>query len=111
MKKGISLPVNMLVILAVAVIVLLALVAFFMGGFETGAIEDRNKINMCCGPVSTFQYCNEGSWSSELTGLSCDAPEDSPVSNADVCVQVGGEWHDCSSVIPGGPGNCPACMN
>ncbi|GEM_PF-2188936 len=108
-KKGVTLPINMLVILAVAVIVLLAIVAFFMGGFETGAVDEQTVINRCCSPVATFGHCAETSWTEELTALDCDAPDDSPVSTAEVCVQVGGEWHDCSNVIPGGPQNCPAC--
>ncbi|MBU5557873.1 MAG: hypothetical protein KQA33_02240, partial [Candidatus Aenigmarchaeota archaeon] len=34
MPKGIELPVNILVVIAIAVIVLLAMVALFMGGFK-----------------------------------------------------------------------------
>ena len=37
MRKGIELPVNVLVIVAVAVIVLLGIVALFMGGFGSAA--------------------------------------------------------------------------
>ena len=49
--KGISLPINMVVIIAVAVIVLLSLAAFFMGGFvhPTAKMSDTDAWNTGCG--------------------------------------------------------------
>ncbi len=59
-KKGISMPINMLVILAVAVIVLLAVVAFFMGGFETDPVDEQAIRNACCSEVVTQGHCGPG---------------------------------------------------
>ena len=49
--KGISLPINMVVIIAVAVIVLLSLAAFFMSGFvqPTAKMSDTDAWNTGCG--------------------------------------------------------------
>ena len=49
--KGISLPVNMVVVIAVAVIVLLSLAAFFMSGFvhPTTKMSDTDAWNTGCG--------------------------------------------------------------
>lgn len=50
MRKGIELPINTLVVVAIAVIILLAVAAFFMGGFA-GASESMQKrqafLNAC----------------------------------------------------------------
>ncbi len=101
--KGISLPINMLVILAVAVIVLLAVIAFFTGGFDTGPVEDRTVINSCCSPVVTYRHCGEDSWDPELSGMSeCGDME------GDVCVDIGGRERVCSEYVPR-PSECPAC--
>lgn len=43
MKKGVSIPINTLVMLAVAIIVLLAAVAWFMGAFGPTATESNLK--------------------------------------------------------------------
>jgi len=49
--KGISLPINMIVIIAISVIVLLAIAAFFMGGFLRGSvtISDQQALSDGCG--------------------------------------------------------------
>jgi len=49
--KGISLPINMIVIIAISVIVLLAIAAFFMGGFIGGSttISDQSALSSGCG--------------------------------------------------------------
>ena len=53
MKKGVELPVNVLVIVAIAVIVLLGLVALFMGGFGgfAGSVESTQAWSNACGNV------------------------------------------------------------
>lgn len=102
-KKGISLPTNMLVILAVAVLVLFAIVAFFSSGFETGPVDDRVVINACCSLVVSNEHCNEGSWDPSLVGLSqCDDQV------GEVCVEVGGHESICSDYVPS-PNQCPPC--
>ena len=59
-RKGVALPINMLVILAVAVIVLLAVVAFFMTGFDTSPVDQQQIRNACCGEVVAAGYCGPG---------------------------------------------------
>jgi len=94
-KKGIALPINMLVILSISIIVLLAVVAFFMSGFQTGAIDDQTIVNECCSPVSRDpDLCNKESW----TGLH----------DGDGKVEIGGETKSCSEVLES-PAKCPSC--
>ncbi|MFP4116892.1 MAG: hypothetical protein ACLFQ8_01155 [Candidatus Aenigmatarchaeota archaeon] len=96
-KKGIALPINMLVILAVAVIVLLSVVAFFMGQWDPGAVEAQNVVNNCCHPVATnpTEYCNESSWGGEDNSLHDN-------------VTVSGNEIECSEYVSS-PSDCPAC--
>jgi len=63
MRKGIELPVNVLVIVAIAVIVLLGLVALFMGGFGgfAGSVESTNAWSNACGPVLSACGTNHNS--------------------------------------------------
>lgn len=72
-RKAIALPINMLVILAIAIIVLLAVVAFFMGVFtgQTGQMTRQQKITECC-----QKYVNQG-----CCGGDCTIP---CVSNLDI---------------------------
>ena len=79
-KKGISLPVNMLVILSTAVIVLLAVVAFFMGAFDTGGMEESAMRSQCCTyAINTLRACD---------------PEYHP--NWDELSEVDDEWEEYS---------------
>jgi len=50
MKKGMSLPINVVVILVVAVIVLLAVVVFFMGSFKGSStgMDCESKLGTGC---------------------------------------------------------------
>lgn len=56
-KKGIELPVNALIILALAVIILLAIVTFFVGTFvpTSDTTEAQNRFRNEC-----FKYTNRG---------------------------------------------------
>lgn len=49
-KKGISLPVNVLVVLAIAIVVLLGVVAFFTGSLKPArtSTEAMNNFKACC---------------------------------------------------------------
>jgi len=87
-------PVNMLVILAIAVLVLLALTAFFMGGFEPGPIEDEAVINSCCSPMARNQELCEEDWDT--------------VHEPDGEVEVGGEEVPCSQYVAS-PSDCTVC--
>ena len=50
MKKGISIPINTLVMLAIAIVVLLAVVAWFMMTFFTGTenLTVQQAFSICC---------------------------------------------------------------
>ena len=50
MKKGISIPISTLVILAIAIVVMLAIIAWFMGAFTPSGrqLSAQQKFNMAC---------------------------------------------------------------
>lgn len=104
LKKGLSMPVNMLVILAVAVLVLLAVVAFFMGGFDPGAIEGETVVNECCAPTARNQELCDDSWSDEASWGQYHDFE-----GGEAVVTVGGEEVPCSQYVPS-PGQCSPCQ-
>lgn len=61
-EKGVSLPVNLIVILSVSIIVLLAVVAFFTGAWQTGELEEEALRNECClNYVRDLDGCNQAS--------------------------------------------------
>lgn len=53
MKKGLELPINVLVVVAVAVLVLLGIIALFLGGFGGGSnvIQMRTAQSVACGEL------------------------------------------------------------
>ena len=62
MEKGIALTFSTIVMLAVAVLVLIALVAFFMYGMrQRESLEMQQAINEVCMRFSTLG-CNEDAW-------------------------------------------------
>jgi hypothetical protein len=74
--KGIELPINILVIIAMAVMVLLGLVAIYMGGFGPGGSEMQKNAakNQACQELISKGYC--GNYSStkyvNVTGFDAD---------------------------------------
>lgn len=62
-KKGISLPVEMIVIIAIAVLVLVVIAAFFAGGFGggTSTITDQAALAKGCG-IWKMRGCGDGSF-------------------------------------------------
>jgi len=60
MKKGLSLPIEMIVIVAVAVLVLVVIAAFFTGGFmPTGdKIAIQNAFTQGCNYIRSVQNCD-----------------------------------------------------
>jgi len=92
-------PINMLVILAVAVLVLLAVVAFFMGGFDSGDFDAQTVTNRCCRPASANPELCQGQWGDgDWIEYHGDPAE----------VEVGGEEVRCADYVPS-PSQCPAC--
>ncbi len=71
MKKGVSIPINTLVMLAVAIIVLLAAVAWFMGAFAPTATSANLKQRFDTSCISwTGTNCEDA------TGTSADSDGD-----------------------------------
>ena len=48
MSKGLELPINMIVVIAVAMLVLVIVAAFLLGWFDTLKIEQEQKLNDAC---------------------------------------------------------------
>lgn len=66
-KKGMELPINTLVVVAIAVIVILAIAAFFMGGFGGSSKDIQNRqafLNACSSWVQTG--CNNADFTSSI---------------------------------------------
>ncbi len=67
LKKGMELPVNTLVVVAIAVIVILAIAAFFMGGFGGSSQDMQNRqafLNECSGWVQSG--CNNDDYDDSI---------------------------------------------
>ena len=92
--KGISLPVNMLVIIIVAIIVLLALVALFLGGYTgVGVIDAAGAKGKACSVVINNQ-CNDAAGEKRvlLTAKFCGregTDEGSQCTVQEICTKVG----------------------
>ena len=100
--KGVSIPINTLVMLAVAIIVLLAAVAWFMGAFTPTATESslKQKFDSSCMTWS-MSNCNKtmdgddnvpektcGAYNQLMTGTDTDTGCDHPtVASACGCSQ------------------------
>ncbi len=104
-RKGISLPIDMLVILAIAVIILIAIVAVFMGVWSPFATnqQGRANFNKAC-QILVNTGCN-GDPSSSLCdaakGIVLVADDATPCGDADekILVKVG---CGCPGVAPSG---------
>jgi len=62
LRKGISLPVEMIVIIAIAVLVLVVIVTFFVGGAgsQIGLISDQDALARGCTSFAINYNCNVG---------------------------------------------------
>lgn len=95
MKKGMTLPVELLVVLIVAVIILLAVILFYYGGWKgKAAIDTQTALNMACGVVAS-NLCAQGAWDKTVTGVDLDQNNwDDSV--AEICRSAGLEdWQAC----------------
>ena len=74
--KGISLPINVLVIIAIAVIILLALVALYFTGFGpfSTAVGLEGIRGENCRKLAQEQRCAEQTWNIDVVGF--DANQD-----------------------------------
>lgn len=74
MKKGISIPITTLVILAIAIVVMLAIIAWFMGAFTPSgrALSAQQKFNMACRIWTTSNCANTGD-ADNVPNNVCDA--------------------------------------
>lgn len=90
-KEGISLPVNLIVILSVSIIVLLSVVSFFIGVWRTDEIETDALRDACC---TNYVLAMNG----------CD-PESNVEDSWDV-LDVDDDWpeeHKCGAIHQYGP--------
>ncbi|MCD6557858.1 MAG: hypothetical protein J7K31_02385 [Candidatus Aenigmarchaeota archaeon] len=60
MKKGVSLPINMIIIMIIAVLALLVILAFFMPGWfkQTGTIDVETAFTKGCNSLSILHNCD-----------------------------------------------------
>ncbi len=86
--KGMSLPINLVVIIAICVLVLLAVAAFFAGGFGSGAasIGDSSALQKGCGMWKS-QGCKLNSCDIGIVGYDYDA-DGVPNMLSDACQRV-----------------------
>ena len=84
-NKGMELPINTLIILTIAIVVLLALVIFFSGSFTParGAVEGQSGTRSACA-----QYAANGCCTTP-TGSGCAGVDKLPSDLKTCCVGVG----------------------
>jgi len=97
--KGIELPINILVIIAMAVMVLLGLVAIYMGGFGPGAGEMQKNAakNQACQELISKGYCGDAVKTSNVPVSGFDANKDGTMGNdnlKDLCENFYGCKYD-----------------
>ncbi|MFQ6021012.1 MAG: hypothetical protein ACE5J4_03320 [Candidatus Aenigmatarchaeota archaeon] len=101
--KGVELPINVLVIVAIAIIVLLGLVALYFIGFPpfTEIIGLQSIKNVACGELNKAGACTANSW--EIT-VNYDANKDDEV---DPKADTNNPWNALNSddTKIGGQGN------
>ena len=75
MRKGMSIPINTIVILAMALIVLLGIVAFFTGSFSTPAnsVKCRSQLSAACQSFASNGGCEKDATASDVTSKLVDA--------------------------------------
>ena len=87
--KGVSIPINTLVMLAVAIIVLLAAVAWFMGAFAPTASQQtyKQKFDSACTSWVSSNCALDGS-SDDVPDAICNAYNDLMQSTATTCTHA-----------------------
>jgi hypothetical protein len=60
--KGMELPINMIIIIAIAMLILVIVGAFFSGTFggTVGSISLENALNQACSQLVTIYNCDDG---------------------------------------------------
>ncbi|MFH0929454.1 MAG: hypothetical protein V1818_03805 [Candidatus Aenigmatarchaeota archaeon] len=95
--KGIELPINILVIVAVAVIVLLGLVALYFSGFmgPAGVMNAQaTKQKYCASIMNNPMGCQGGVYTSSIQINDFDADKDGVLGTSD----GGTSWHETDAV-------------
>ncbi len=102
-KKGISLPINLIVILAIAILVMVVVAAFFVGVFgpSTAGISLDKSLSEACQKWRTLYACADTA-KSEVKALYQAPSEASPTEHTvlDLCTKKG--W----LTGPGGVDEC-----
>jgi len=99
--KGIELPINILVIIAMAVMVLLGLVAIYMGGFGGGAgqIQLNSAKTDACQELIRSGKCGDASYTSNINVTGFDANKDgslNPGTSGDNLQSLCIKWYGCT---------------
>ena len=101
--KGIELPINILVIIAMAVMVLLGLVAIYMGGFGGGAgqIQLNNAKTEACQELIRAGQCGNASYTSNINVTGFDANKDGSLNpgTGDNLKTLCVNWYGCPSSV------------
>ena len=110
--RGISLPINAIVIVAIAILVLVVISAFFSGVLipSTIEIERDNALGKACQSWGTLYNCNEAGFSAKTT-MHQDAADDAPrkYSVKDLCEKIGLYETDLSGDIESYEACCLRC--
>lgn len=68
-RKGISLPIEMIVVIAIAVLVLVVIAAFFVGGAgQLSQVQHQQAFAQGCNALRFTYNCNEGNVPATTTG-------------------------------------------
>ncbi|MBS3054747.1 MAG: hypothetical protein J4431_04375 [Candidatus Aenigmarchaeota archaeon] len=89
--KGVSLPINTIVVVAIAVLVMMVIAGFFVGGFQpTSQIPLSTAIANACDIARTTYNCAEVSLvSARVTYTKAGEEEPAPVTLGELCTISG----------------------
>ncbi|MBU5575367.1 MAG: hypothetical protein QXF15_03460 [Candidatus Aenigmatarchaeota archaeon] len=96
--KGIELPINILVIIAMAVIVLLGLSALYMGGFGQGAggIGLESAKSAACQQLLRSGQCGNAGYPGTIKTPGFDANKDGNLDDKDTLQALCENYYGCS---------------
>lgn len=87
--KGLELPINMIVIIAVAVLILVAVIAFFATQFGNSGdtIAQQNAFNGACNTLKAIYNC-QPNFVSQITTTYTAPGASTPMSLLDLCTRL-----------------------
>ena len=106
-EKGLSLPIEMLVIIAIAVLVLVVLAAFFSGSFisQGEQIKMQSSLQTACSVLRSSAYnCGSDGANIQTSYTKPGAGTNTPLDMEDLCIELKyGNFRDCSIAFCGCP--------